>query len=243
MNSPELLFSLANLEVSYGSIAAIKGISIEVKRGEIVTLLGANGAGKTTTMRAISRLLKAKNGSITFKGIDITTMPAHKVVEMGISHSPEGRRVFGTLTVEENLGLGSYTRKKVDPTDLQWVYALFPRLEERKKQLAGTLSGGEQQMLAIGRALMSKPEMLLLDEPSLGIAPILVKSIFRQIRQIADTGVTVLIVEQNARAALKLADRGYVLEVGKIVFSGTSKELLDSPKIQEAYLGKQKGDA
>lgn len=236
----ENLLSIDNLEVSYGSIAAIKGISLEVQPKEIVTLLGANGAGKTTTMRTISRLLKAKSGTIMFKGIDITNMPAHKIVAMGMSHSPEGRRVFGTLTVAENLGLGSYTQKRIDPERLQWVYELFPRLEERQRQLAGTLSGGEQQMLAIGRALMSKPEMLLLDEPSLGIAPILVKEIFRQIRQIADAGVTVLIVEQNARAALKLADRGYVLEVGKIVFSGTSEELLNSPQIQEAYLGKQK---
>jgi branched-chain amino acid transport system ATP-binding protein len=209
----------------------------------VVTLLGANGAGKTTTMRTISRLLKAKSGTILFKGRNITNVPAHKIVALGISHSPEGRRVFGTLTVEENLALGSYTRKQVDPQRLAWVYELFPRLQERRRQLAGTMSGGEQQMLAIGRALMSKPELLLLDEPSLGIAPILVKEIFRRIRHIADSGVTVLIVEQNARAALKLADRGYVLEVGKIVFSGTSGELLDSAKIQEAYLGKKKQSA
>ena len=239
MMTEELLLELKDIHVSYGSIAAIKGISLEVYRGEVVTLLGANGAGKTTTMRTISRLLKAKSGSILFKGRDITNVPAHKIVAMGISHSPEGRRVFGTLTVEENLGLGSYTRKQIDPQRLAWVYELFPRLKERSRQLAGTMSGGEQQMLAIGRALMSKPELLLLDEPSLGIAPILVKEIFRRIRQIADSGVTVLIVEQNARAALKLADRGYVLEVGKIVFSGTSGELLDSAKIQEAYLGKK----
>ena len=240
MMTEELLLELKDIHVSYGSIAAIKGISLEVYRGEVVTLLGANGAGKTTTMRTISRLLKAKSGSILFKGRDITNVPAHKIVAMGISHSPEGRRVFGTLTVEENLKLGSYTRKQIDPQRLAWVYELFPRLQERCRQLAGTMSGGEQQMLAIGRALMSKPELLLLDEPSLGIAPILVKEIFRQIRQIADSGVTVLIVEQNARAALKLADRGYVLEVGKIVFSGTSGELLGSAKIQEAYLGKKK---
>jgi branched-chain amino acid transport system ATP-binding protein len=185
-------------------------------------------------------LIKCKSGSILFKGEELTRLPAHKVVSLGISHSPEGRRVFGILTVEENLLLGAYTNKSVDAEVLSWVYDLFPRLEERKKQLAGTLSGGEQQMLAIGRALMSKPELLLLDEPSLGIAPILVKAIFSQIRKIAESGVTVLLVEQNARAALKLADRGYVLEVGKIVFSGTSKELLSSPRIQEAYLGKKK---
>lgn len=243
MMTDERLLELKDIHVSYGSIAAIKGISLEVYRGEVVTLLGANGAGKTTTMRTISRLLKAKSGTILFKGRNITNVPAHKIVALGISHSPEGRRVFGTLTVEENLALGSYTRKQIDPQRLAWVYELFPRLQERSRQLAGTMSGGEQQMLAIGRALMSKPELLLLDEPSLGIAPILVKEIFRQIRHIADSGVTVLIVEQNARAALKLADRGYVLEVGKIVFSGTSRELLDSAKIQEAYLGKKKQSA
>lgn len=236
----EKLFSISNLEVSYGSIAAIKGISLEVQKGEIVAILGANGAGKTTTMRTISQLLKAKSGSIQFKGHELTTLPAHKVVSLGISHSPEGRKVFGILSVEENLMLGAYTRKSVDMDVLAWVYDLFPRLEERKSQLAGTLSGGEQQMLAIGRALMCKPEMLLLDEPSLGIAPILVKAIFAQIKKIAEKGVTVLLVEQNAKAALKLADRGYVLEVGQIVYSGTSDELLSSPRIQEAYLGKQK---
>lgn len=240
MSTDKTLFSISDLEVSYGSIAAIKGISLEVARGEIVAILGSNGAGKTTTMRAISRLIKHRNGSITFKGQELTRLPAHKVVSLGISHSPEGRRVFNILTVEENLLLGAYTRDKIDGEVLRWVYDLFPRLEERKKQLAGTLSGGEQQMLAIGRALMSQPELLLLDEPSLGIAPILVKAIFAQIRKIAETGVTVLLVEQNARAALKLADRGYVLEVGKIVFSGTSEELLGSKRIQEAYLGKKK---
>ncbi len=238
--SNDILLKVTDLEVSYGNIAAIKGISLEVRQGEIVTILGSNGAGKTTTMRTISQLLKAKSGSITFNGVELTNLPAHKIVSLGISHSPEGRRVFGILTVEENLMLGAYTRKKVDPEILSWVYNLFPRLEERKAQLAGTLSGGEQQMLAIGRALMSKPSMLLLDEPSLGIAPILVKAIFAQIRKIAASGVTVLLVEQNAKVALKLANRGYVLEVGKIVFSGTSAELLGSPKIQEAYLGKKR---
>jgi branched-chain amino acid transport system ATP-binding protein len=240
MTSDEILFKISDLEVSYGSIAAIKGISLEVKRGEIVTILGSNGAGKTTTMRAISRLIKSQNGSITFKGQELTRLPAHKIVSLGISHSPEGRRVFNILTVEENLFLGSYTKNSVDQEILGWVYDLFPRLKERSSQLAGTLSGGEQQMLAIGRALMSKPELLLLDEPSLGIAPILVKAIFSQIKKIALSGVTVLLVEQNARAALKLANRGYVLEVGKIVHSGPSEELLSSKRIQEAYLGKQK---
>ena len=238
--SNDALFEIKDLEVSYGSIVAIKGISLEVRKGEIVTILGANGAGKTTTMRTISQLHKAKSGSITFKGQELTQLPAHKIVKLGISHSPEGRRVFGILTVEENLMLGAFSRSKMNKETLKWVYELFPRLEERRKQLAGTLSGGEQQMLAIGRALMSDPEMLLLDEPSLGIAPILVKAIYKQIKEIAKRDVTVLLVEQNAKAALKLADRGYVLEVGKIVFSGTSAELLGSPKIQEAYLGKKR---
>jgi branched-chain amino acid transport system ATP-binding protein len=237
--SSEVLFEIKDLEVSYGSIAAIKGISLEVRKGEIVAILGANGAGKTTTMRTISRLLKAKSGSIRFKDQELTQLPAHKVVRLGISHSPEGRRVFGILTVEENLMLGAFTCSKVDAATLRWVYDLFPRLQERRKQLAGTLSGGEQQMLAIGRALMSRPEMLLLDEPSLGIAPILVKAIFKKIKEIAESGVTVLLVEQNAKAALKLADRGYVLDVGKIVMSGPAVELLASEKIQEAYLGKK----
>jgi branched-chain amino acid transport system ATP-binding protein len=235
-----IMFEVKDLEVSYGSIKAIKGISIQVAKGEIVTILGANGAGKTTTLRTISRLHDPNAGKILFKGEDITTTPAHKIVSMGISHSPEGRRIFGILTVEENLILGSYSQKSTDKKTLNWVYDLFPRLAERKRQLAGTLSGGEQQMLAIGRALMSRPEMLLLDEPSLGLAPILVKAIFKTVKEIAQSGVTVLLVEQNAKAALKLADRAYVLEVGKLVLSGTSKELLASEKIQEAYLGKKR---
>ncbi len=237
--SSDILFDIKDLEVSYGSIAAIKGISLQVRKGEIVAILGANGAGKTTTMRTISQLHKAKSGAIMFKGQDLTQLSAHKIVKLGISHAPEGRRVFGILTVEENLMLGAYSRSKLDKDTLRWVYQLFPRLEERRKQLAGTLSGGEQQMLAIGRSLMSNPEMLLLDEPSLGIAPILVKAIFQQIKKISQEGVTVLLVEQNAKAALKLADRAYVLDVGKIVLSGTSEELLASEKVQEAYLGKK----
>ncbi len=239
MNKGDALLEIRDLEVAYGSIAALKGISLAVRKGEVVAILGANGAGKTTTMRSISQLLKAKAGSIRFKGTELTTLPAHKIVPLGISHAPEGRRVFGILTVEENLLLGAYSRKKIDPAVLAWIYELFPRLQERRRQLAGTLSGGEQQMLAIGRALMSQPELLLLDEPSLGIAPILVKAIFRTIRQIADSGVTVLLVEQNARAALKLADRGYVLDVGRIALSGPAAELLASQKVQEAYLGRQ----
>ena len=237
--SNDVLFKIKDLEVSYGSIAAIKGISLEVHKGEIVTILGANGAGKTTTMRTISQLLKAKSGSIKFKGHELTQLPAHQIVKLGVSQSPEGRRVFGILTVEENLMLGAFVKSKMNKETLKWVYQLFPRLEERRKQLAGTLSGGEQQMLAIGRSLMSDPEMLLLDEPSLGLAPILVKAIFAQIKIIASKGVTVLLVEQNAKAALKLADRGYVLDVGKIALSGTSAELLASEKVQEAYLGKK----
>lgn len=239
--SSDVLFTIEDLEVSYGSVAALKGISLKVNKGEIVTILGANGAGKTTTMRTISQLLKASSGSIRFRGEELTEMPAHKVVKLGISHSPEGRRVFGVLTVEENLLLGAYTQRKVNPKTLRWVYEMFPRLEERRKQLAGTLSGGEQQMLAIGRSLMSDPEMLLLDEPSLGIAPILVKTIFEQIKEVSRQGVTVLLVEQNAKAALKLADRGYVLDVGRIALEGTSAELLASDKVQEAYLGKKSG--
>ena len=237
--SNDVLFEIKDLEVSYGSIAAIKGISLEVHKGEIVTILGANGAGKTTTMRTISQLLKAKSGSIKFKGHELTQMPAHKIVKLGVSQSPEGRRVFNILTVEENLMLGAFVKSKMNKETLDWVYQLFPRLQERRKQLAGTLSGGEQQMLAIGRSLMSDPEMLLLDEPSLGLAPILVKAIFEQIKIISNKGLTVLLVEQNAKAALKLADRGYVLDVGKIALSGTSAELLASEKIQEAYLGKK----
>ncbi|SEA59642.1 amino acid/amide ABC transporter ATP-binding protein 2, HAAT family (TC 3.A.1.4.-) [Desulfuromusa kysingii] len=237
--SNDALFEIKDLEVSYGSIAAIKGISLEVHKGEIVTILGANGAGKTTTMRTISQLLKAKSGSIKFKGEELTQLPAHKVVKLGVSQSPEGRRVFGILTVEENLMLGAFVKTKMNKETLDWVYQLFPRLKERRKQLAGTLSGGEQQMLAIGRSLMSDPEMLLLDEPSLGLAPILVKAIFEQIKIISNKGLTVLLVEQNAKAALKLADRGYVLDVGTIALSGTSAELLASEKIQEAYLGKK----
>ncbi len=240
MTSNELLLSVEDLHVSYGSIAAIKGISLDVHKGEIVTILGGNGAGKTTTLRTISRLLKPKSGSMKFKGQELAQQHAHKIVGMGISHCPEGRRVFDTLTVSENLMLGAYARKAVDKQWEDWVYELFPRLSERRKQLAGTLSGGEQQMLAIGRALMSKPEMLLLDEPSLGLAPILVKAIFKKIKEISEGGVTVLLVEQNAKVALKLADRGYVLEVGKIVFHGTSQELLSSERVQEAYLGKRK---
>jgi branched-chain amino acid transport system ATP-binding protein len=236
----EILLELKDLHVSYGAIKAIKGISLYVKKGEVVTILGANGAGKTTTLRTISGLLKSAEGHIYFDKEDITSVPAHAIVGRGMSHSPEGRKVFGTLSVEENLLMGAYTLKTHDEETLGWIYKILPRLEERKKQLAGTLSGGEQQMLAIGRAIMSKPKLLILDEPSLGLAPVLVKGIFKAIKEISATGVTVLIVEQNAKAALKLADRGYVLELGKITHEGTSKDLLNSTVIQEAYLGKKK---
>jgi len=237
--SSEKLLEIKDLKVNYGNIEAVKGISLYVNKGEIVTIIGANGAGKTTTLRTISGIIKAASGSIKYKGMELTELEAHDIVKLGITQAPEGRRVFSTLTVEENLILGAYSKKEVDYNKLKWVYELFPRLEERRRQLAGTLSGGEQQMLAIGRALMSDPELLLLDEPSLGLAPLLVKSIFKTIREISKSGVTVLLVEQNAKAALKLANRGYVLEVGKIVYSGTSEELLNSEKIQEAYLGKK----
>ncbi len=238
----EKLLEVKDLAVSYGSIQAIKGVSFEVsKGGEIVSILGANGAGKTTTLRTISGLLKAKSGSIIFNGTDLTKVPAHKIVGMGVAQSPEGRQVFGTLTVEENIRLGAYSLKHPDKDTLDWIYELFPRLLERRKQLAGTLSGGEQQMLAISRALMARPQLLLLDEPSLGIAPpILVKMIFQAVKQISGHGVTVLLVEQNAKAALKLADRGYVLDVGKVTIEGgDANDLLNDPKVQEAYLGKK----
>lgn len=234
------LLEIKSLHVSYGAIEAIKGIDLHVNKGEVVSILGANGAGKTTTLRTISGLLKAKKGEIIFDGENITNINAHKIVHLGLSHSPEGRRVFGILNVEENLLMGAYTLKKYDIKTLEWIYEILPRLKERRKQLAGTLSGGEQQMLAIGRAIMSKPKLLILDEPSLGLAPVLVKVIFKAITQIAKSGVTVLLVEQNAKAALKLADRGYVLELGKISHEGSSEELLNSQIIQEAYLGKKK---
>ncbi len=235
----EVLLEVKNLKVNYGAIEAIKGIDLHINRGEVVSILGANGAGKTTTLRTISGLLKAVDGEIKFDGENITNTSAHKIVEMGLSHSPEGRRVFGTLNVEENLLMGAYTLKSYDKKTLDWIYEILPRLKERQHQLAGTLSGGEQQMLAIGRAIMSKPKLLVLDEPSLGLAPVLVKVIFKAIKEIAQSGVTVLLVEQNAKAALKLANRGYVLELGKIAHEGSSEELLSSKVIQEAYLGKK----
>ncbi|WP_264754701.1 ABC transporter ATP-binding protein [Mangrovitalea sediminis] len=233
------MLEVKDLKVAYGHIEALKGISLSVEEGEVVAILGANGAGKTTFMRSLSGLLKPRSGTIQYDGHDIGKARADAIVGLGIAQSPEGRRVFGTLTVEENLMLGAYTRSRPEALETRkQVYELFPRLLERKAQMAGTLSGGEQQMLAIGRALMAKPRLLLLDEPSLGLAPIIVKGIFSALRDIRASGVTILVVEQNARMALKLADRGYVLEVGRIVHEDSAKALMASPEVQEAYLGK-----
>lgn len=235
-----MLLRIENLCVKYGNIEALHGISLEVAEGEIVTILGANGAGKSTTLNAISGLVTVTSGSILFENTKaLHKLPAHEIVRLKIAQSPEGRRVFGTLTVEENLLLGAFISTNADQTqrNLKWIFSLFPRLKERRRQLAGTLSGGEQQMLAIGRALMSSPRILLLDEPSLGLAPILVRFIFETIREINKKGVTVVLVEQNARAALKLAHRGYVMEVGRIVLSDTAANLLSNKDVQNAYLG------
>ncbi|KUJ96943.1 MAG: branched-chain amino acid transport system ATP-binding protein [Desulfonauticus sp.] len=233
------MLRIENLHVSYGNVEALHGINLEVKEGEIVTLLGANGAGKSTTLNTISGLLKPTKGTIYFKDVEISKLEAHEIVSLGIAQVPEGRRVFSTLTVQENLNLGAFTvlDEKTIQKNLEWIFSLFPRLKERRKQLAGTLSGGEQQMLAIARGLMANPKILLLDEPSLGLAPILVKSIFATIKEINESGVTVLLVEQNARAALKLAHRGYVIEVGNIVLADSSENLLSNPEVRKAYLG------
>ncbi|ABQ29581.1 high-affinity branched-chain amino acid transport ATP-binding protein LivF [Acidiphilium sp. JA12-A1] len=238
------LLEIADLKVNYGQIEALKGVSLRVETREIVAILGANGAGKTTLMRTISGLLTPRGGSIVFEGTDITRLGADRIVRLGIAQSPEGRRVFGTLSVMENLRLGAFTRPAGEVAgSLDFVLQMFPRLAERRGQLAGTMSGGEQQMLAIGRALMAKPRLLLLDEPSLGLAPIIVQGIFRTLREIANSGVTILIVEQNARSALKLADRGYVLEVGRFVIEDDAKTLLTSPEVQAAYLGGERRKA
>ena len=232
------LLQVRDLDVRYGHIQALKGISLEVAEGEIVTLLGANGAGKTTLMRSISGLLRPHSGQVLLRGAPIQRVGADAIVRMGISHVPEGRRVFPTLSVAENLRLGAYTRPAAEAAQtLREVWTMFPRLLERREQLAGTLSGGEQQMLAIGRALMARPKLLLLDEPSLGLAPIIVRDIFRSLRQIRDTGMTLLLVEQNARTALKLADRAYVLETGHVRLEGAAADLLASPEVQASYLG------
>jgi branched-chain amino acid transport system ATP-binding protein len=240
----EPLLETRGLRVKYGNVEALHGIDIAVRQGEIVSILGANGAGKSTTLRAISGLLRPSGGEIRYDGKPAEGIPAHERVRLGIAQAPEGRRIFGTLTVRENLELGAFTRS--DAAEIAetaaWIYRLFPILEERRDQLAGTLSGGEQQMLAIGRALMAKPRVLLLDEPSLGLAPLLVKAIFQTIREINQTtGVTVVLVEQNARAALKLAHRGYVMEVGRIVLEGPAATLASDPKVQAAYLGGKTG--
>ncbi|KSV60261.1 ABC transporter ATP-binding protein [Acetivibrio ethanolgignens] len=233
------LLEIKDLEVYYGMIQAIKSISFEVKEGEVIALIGANGAGKTTTLQTITGMIPSKKGTITFDGVDITKVPGHKIVPMGMAHVPEGRRVFAQLSVLDNLKLGAFTRKdKAEINEaLQMVYKRFPRLEERKGQMAGTLSGGEQQMLAMGRALMSKPRIILMDEPSMGLSPIFVAEIFDIIKEISASGTTVLLVEQNAKKALSIADRAYVLETGKIVLSGDAQELLHDESVKKAYLG------
>ncbi|MDW7651799.1 MAG: ABC transporter ATP-binding protein [Bacillota bacterium] len=233
------MLKIENLQVYYGAIHAIKGVSLEVGQGEIVTLIGANGAGKTTTLRTVSGLERAKEGTITFLDKSISNSAAQDIVKMGVSHVPEGRRVFSNMTVTENLELGAYlsSDKKTVSAGMKKVFDHFPRLEERRNQLAGTLSGGEQQMLAMGRALMSKPKLMMLDEPSMGLAPILVRQIFSIIKEIHNEGTTILLIEQNAHMALSIAHRGYVLETGKIVMQGPAKELLESEEVKNAYLG------
>ena len=233
------MLEVKNLEVYYGVIRALKGISFEVNQGEVIALIGSNGAGKTTTLHTLTGLLQAKAGSITFEGKDITKTPAHKIVEMGMAHVPEGRRVFADMTVYENLLMGAYTRKDKNEIaqSLENVYKRFPRLKERKNQRAGTLSGGEQQMLAMGRALMSKPRIILMDEPSMGLSPIFVNEIFDIIKEVSEGGTTVLLVEQNAKKALSIADRAYVMETGNITLSGKAEDLLNNESVQKAYLG------
>jgi branched-chain amino acid transport system ATP-binding protein len=233
------MLEIKDLEVYYGMIQAIKGISFQVNEGEVIALIGANGAGKTTTLHTISGLITPKKGTVMFEGKDITKVPAHKIVSAGMAHVPEGRRVFASLTVLQNLRMGAYTRNDKNEIEetLQMVYERFPRLEERKNQPAGTLSGGEQQMLAMGRALMSKPRIILMDEPSMGLSPIFVNEIFDIIKQVSASGTTVLLVEQNAKKALSIADRGYVLETGRIVLEGNAQDLLNDESVKKAYLG------
>jgi branched-chain amino acid transport system ATP-binding protein len=231
------LLKVLDLEVAYGAIAALRGISLEVREGEIVTLIGANGAGKTTTLRAISGMLRPRKGKIDYAGQSILGVPSHQLVGRSLIHVPEGRGIFLNLTVEENLRLGAYTRHDDLTADLRRVYELFPRVKERLKQTAGTMSGGEQQMLAIGRALLAKPRLLLLDEPSLGLAPKIVQTIFSVIREINQSGTTILLIEQNARMALQTAHRAYVLEAGKIIMNGDARELAASDEVRKAYLG------
>lgn len=233
------LLEIKDLEVNYGVIKAIKGVSFDVNEGEIIALIGANGAGKTTILHTITGLIQAKKGSIVFDGKELTKTPPHKIVSMGMAHVPEGRRIFQQLSVLENLKLGAYTRKDKSEiaSALKMVYERFPRLEERKNQVAGTLSGGEQQMLAMGRALMSKPRIILMDEPSMGLSPLLVSEIFDIIKVINESGTTVLLVEQNAKKALSIADRAYVLETGNITLSGDAKDLINDESVKKAYLG------
>ena len=239
MTTNGALLSIQNLQVAYGSILALQGISVEVNEGEIVTLIGANGAGKSTLLRAISGVVPIRSGKITFDSADLGSIPAHRIVELGVAHVPEGRGIFANLTVLENLKLATWSRK--DRKDLQQdykrVFDLFPRLAERQAQMAGTLSGGEQQMLAVARAMMTRGRLMLLDEPSMGLAPVLVREIFQTLREINATGTTILLVEQNARQALKLAHRGYVLETGRLILAGSANELMDNPSVKAAYLG------
>ena len=231
------MLSVSDIHVYYGAIHAVKGVSFEVNDGEVVALIGANGAGKSTILKTVSGLMHPRSGSIHFMGQDISHASAYKLVQQGLAHVPEGRRIFLQMTVQENLEMGAYTQKELSREDLDMVYQQFPRLKERRKQIAGTLSGGEQQMLAMGRALMSHPKLMMLDEPSMGLAPILVEQIFDIIKELHKAGTTILLVEQNAQAALSVANRGYVLETGKIVTTGTGAELLASPAIKKAYLG------
>ena len=232
------MLKVNNINVYYGSIHAVKDVSFEVHQGEVVTLIGANGAGKSTILQTVSGLLRSKTGSVEFLGENLGGVPAHKVVNKGLAHVPEGRRVFLQMTVEENLEMGAYTRPAIEIADsIADVYERFPRLKERRKQIAGTLSGGEQQMLAMGRALMSKPQLLMLDEPSMGLAPLLIEQIFDIIKELHAGGTTILLVEQNAQMALSVADRGYVLETGRIVSTGTGADLLNDDSVKKAYLG------
>ena len=233
------LLTVRGVKTFYGRVMALKGIDLEVNEGEIVTLIGANGAGKTTTLMTISGVLRPRSGSMRFAGRELANVPAHEVVALGIAQAPEGRKIFPRLSVLENLQIGAFTRSDLDgiASDIERVYALFPILAERRHQAGGTLSGGEQQMVAVGRALMARPKLLMLDEPSLGLAPLVVKKIFEVIAELNQQGVTILLVEQNARMALKLANRGYVLETGELIMQGAARELLDDPRVRSAYLG------
>ena len=231
------MLKVDDLNVYYGKIHALKGVSFDVNEGEIVSLIGANGAGKSTTLKTISGLLRSKTGGVTFMGEDISKIDAYKLVEKGLAHVPEGRRIFLQMSVMENLEMGAYIKGKADKADIESVFEKFPRLKERKNQVAGTLSGGEQQMLAMGRALMSKPKIILMDEPSMGLSPLFVAEVFKIIEEIRASGTTVLLVEQNAKKALEIADRAYVLETGKIVLSGGAKELMNNESVKKAYLG------